>query len=266
VRRLVVRLAVVAPAFALTLVVGLQPAVAAGISYAALGDSYSSGVGAGSYIAASGSCERSTKAYPQLWANTHSPASFVFAACSGAKTGDVIANQLGGLNAATTLVTISVGGNDVGFSTVMTNCVLYSTATCVSDVDAAENQARTVLPAKLDAVYSAIRAHAPNARVVVLDYPRLYHVGVWYCIGLSDTARSKINEGADVLDGVIATEAAKYGFSFADVRPAFAAGHEICDSNSWLHSVDWSDLEQSYHPTAAGQAGGYLPALTAVTG
>ena len=45
---------------------------------------------------------------------------------------------------------------------------------------------------------------------------------------------------------------------FADVRPAFA-GHEICDSSSWLNSVDWFDLGTSYHPTAAGQADGYLP-------
>lgn len=41
--------------------------------YVALGDSYSSGVGAGSYDSASGSCKRSTKAYPALWAAAHSP-------------------------------------------------------------------------------------------------------------------------------------------------------------------------------------------------
>lgn len=265
-RRFVLRVTLALPAFALSLVVGLPPADAAGVNYVALGDSYSSGVGAGSYVTASGACERSTKAYPQLWTNSHSPASFVFAACSGASTGDVIANQLGPLHPATTLVSISIGGNDIGFSTVMTDCVLYSTATCVNDVNGAENQARAVLPGRLDAVYSAIRSRAPNAQVVVLGYPRLYHVGIWYCVGLSDTARSKINQGADVLDGVIATEAAKYGFHFADVRPNFAAGHEVCDSNPWLHSVDWDNLGQSYHPTAAGQAGGYLPALTAVAG
>jgi hypothetical protein len=84
---------------------------------------------------------------------------------------------------------------------------------------------------------------------------------------LSDTSRAKINEGADVLDGVIQQAAARHGFSFADVRSRFAAGHEICDgSNSWLHSVDWGNITQSYHPTAAGQSGGYLPAITALAG
>ncbi len=47
------------------------------------------------------------------------------------------------------------------------------------------------------------------------------------------------------------------------MRSRFAADHEICDgSSSWLHSVDWTDITQSYHPTASGQSGGYLPAFT----
>ena len=242
-------------------------AQAATVHYVALGDSYSSGVGAGSYIAASGNCLRSTKAYSALWAAAHSPASYVSLACSGAKTSDVIGNQLGALSAATTLVSITIGGNDVGFSTVLTDCVAYGTSTCVSDINAAENQARTQLPAKLANAYSAIRAHAPNARVVVLGYPRFYDLDIWYCIGLSSTSRAKINEGADVLDQVISTAAGKAGFAFGDVRPRFAAGHEICDgSSSWLHSVDWTNVVQSYHPTASGQSGGYLPTFSAKTG
>lgn len=265
-RRLLPRSLAVLGAAVLTLCVGVGRAEAAGASYVALGDSYASGLGSGSYTSASGSCYRSTKAYPQLWANAHGPSSFSFMACSGAKTDDVVANQLGPLSSATTLVTITIGGNDVNFSGVMTDCVLYSTSTCVNEVSAAENQAQTVLPGKLDAVYTAIRAHAPNAKVVVLDYPRFYHVGVWYCVGLSDTARSKINEGANVLDGVISAAAARHGFAFADVRPLFAAGHEICDGSSWLHSVDWTNISQSYHPTASGQSGGYLPQLVAITG
>jgi hypothetical protein len=237
---------------------------AAGVHYVALGDSYSAGVGSGSYIASSGSCSRSTKAYPQLWANANSPESFFFMACSGAKTTDVINSQLSPLDSSTTLVSISIGGNDVNFAGVMEDCNLYGTSTCVSDINNAENQARTVLPGKLDAVYTQIRSRAPNAHVVVLDYPEFYDLShSWYCIGLSGTSRSKINEGADVLDGVTATEAGKYGFSFADVRSRFAAGHEICDSSSWMHSVDWSNITQSYHPTASGQSGGYLPAFSA---
>jgi lysophospholipase L1-like esterase len=256
-------LGAVAGVLALTL--GVQPAVAATRNYVALGDSYSSGVGAGSYLSSSGSCLRSTLAYSQLWANAHAPSSYVSVACSGARTTDVNANQLGALNSSTTLVSITVGGNDVGFAGVMEDCVLYGTDTCVSEVNAAENSARTQLTGWLDTTYNGIRSHAPNARVVVVGYPRFYD-DKWYCVGLSSTSRNKINEGADVLDGVISAAAARHGFVFADVRPAFANGHEICDSGSWLHSVDWSNITQSYHPTADGQSGGYLPAFTAGAG
>jgi len=240
-------------------------ASAAGANYVALGDSYASGVGSGSYTASSGSCDRSTLAASQLWANTHAPASYVSVACSGAKTTDVNANQISALSSSTTLVSIVIGGNDVNFAGTMEDCVLYSTSTCVNEVNADENVARTSLPGWLDTTYNLIRSHAPNARVVVMDYPRFYH-DLWYCVGLSSTDRNKINEGADVLDGVIQAAASRHGFVFADVRSAFGNGHEICDSNSWLHSIDWSDIGQSYHPTAAGQSGGYLPALTTAAG
>jgi lysophospholipase L1-like esterase len=261
-RSRIVRSIAVLAAPAAALIAFVAPAAASTARYVALGDSYSSGVGAGSYISASGNCLRSTKAYSQLWANAHAPASYVSVACSGAKTTDVTAGQVSALSSTTTLVSISIGGNDLGFATVMQDCVLYSTTTCVNELNAAENTARTSLPGWLDTTYNAIRAHAPNAHVVVLDYPRFYD-DKWYCIGLSSTDRNKINEAADVLDGVISAAASRHGFAFADVRAAFGNGHEICDSGSWLHSVDWSDIVQSYHPTAAGQSGGYLPAFTA---
>ena len=52
---------------------------------------------------------------------------------------------------------------------------------------------------------------------------------------------------------------------FADVRSAFS-GHEICDSSSWLHSVNFLDIPESYHPTASGQSGAYEPVFSASAG
>ena len=50
------------------------------------------------------------------------------------------------------------------------------------------------------------------------------------------------------------------------MRSAFSA-HEICSSSTaWLHSVDWTDIDESYHPTANGYKLADLPTLTAVTG
>jgi hypothetical protein len=227
--------------------------------YVALGDSYSSGVGAGGYDSASGDCKRSTKAYPVLWAAAHSPSSFNFTACSGARTSDVTANQLGPLNSSTALVSLSVGGNDAGFSDVMTTCVLQSDSACLSRINTARAYVDSTLPGRLDSVYSAIRAKAPAAHVVVLGYPRFYQLGTT-CLGLSETKRKAINDAADYLDAAVAKRAADHGFTFGDVRGTFT-GHEICSGSSWLHSVNWLNIGESYHPTAGGQSGGYLPVL-----
>ncbi|MEE1940715.1 SGNH/GDSL hydrolase family protein [Streptomyces sp. TRM 70361] len=260
------RLATVAAALAAVAGLGLGGAgvaaaqEAAATSYVALGDSYSSGVGAGSYDSASGSCKRSANAYPVLWKNANSPASFHFTACSGAKTTDVVNNQLGPLNSGTTLVSITVGGNDAGFADTMTACVLGGESTCLSRVAQAREYIAGTLPGRLDAVYDAIRAKAPNAEVAVLNYPRFYKLGGSCLVGLSERSRAAINAAADHLSEVIAKRAADHGFTFGDVRGPFT-GHEICSGDSWLHSVDWLNITNSYHPKAAGQSGGYYPVL-----
>ena len=236
---------------------------ATSVDYVALGDSYSSGVGSGSYISSSGDCKRSTLAYPSLWASAHSPASFSFTACSGARTGDVLANQLGPLNSSTDLVSISIGGNDAGFSDVMTTCVLQSESTCLNRIATARSYVDTTLPGKLNSVYDAIKAKAPAAHVVVLGYPRFYKIGGSCVVGLSDKVRGAINDAADYLNAATAKRAANHGFSFGDVSGAFT-GHEICSGSAWLHSLNWLNIGESYHPFAAGQSGGYLPVLNSL--
>lgn len=228
------------------------------VDYVALGDSYSSGVGAGSYDSASGDCKRSARAFPRLWASANSPSSFAFTACSGARTNDVTSGQLGPLNASTDLVSISIGGNDAGFADVMTTCVLQSESTCLSRIATARAYVDSTLPGRLDSVYNAIKAKAPSARVVVLGYPRFYQLGGSCVAGLSERERTAINGASDYLNAATAKRAADHGFAFGDVRTTFT-GHEICSGNSWLHSVNWLNIGESYHPTAAGQSGGYLP-------
>src|SRR5262245_24790310 len=105
-----------AAALGAVLIAAAPADAATAVHYVALGDSYSSGLGAGSLISSSGSCDRSTKAYSALWATAHAPASYASVACAGATTSTVNSGQLSALNATTTLVSITIGGNDVGFS------------------------------------------------------------------------------------------------------------------------------------------------------
>lgn len=240
---------------------GMSTADAAGANYVALGDSYSSGVGSTSnYL---DSCDRSTAAYPYLWAQANSPSSFSFQACTGATAPDIESNQISALNSGTSLVSLSDGGNDVGFSTVMTDCVLYGDSTCLSAINTAENKVKNTLPSTLDTLYSDVRSAAPSAHVVVLGYPEFYDLSQSSsCVGLDTTKRTALNQAADLLDSTIAGEVGKYSnFTFKDVRPYFS-GHQLCDSTEWLHSLAWP-ISDSYHPTAGGQSGGYLPAFEA---
>jgi lysophospholipase L1-like esterase len=233
------------------------------IRYVALGDSYSAGTGAGRYSAAGQSCERSASAFPQLWAGRHHPASFVSVACSGATTATVRASQLSALSARTTLVSITIGGNDVGFSQVLETCVFELNSACVKAVASAESSVRKVLPGRLDAALRAIRARAPLARIVVLGYPDLYDLAQSpACIGIGTAKRAALNQGAGVLDQALSAAAARNGDTFADVRPEFAR-HEICDGgSSYLNALAFP-LDGSYHPNASGQKSGYLPAFSA---
>jgi lysophospholipase L1-like esterase len=258
-------LAVTIAAATLPLLVIAAPAGALSlVSYVALGDSYSSGLGAGSYIGSSGSCYQSTKAYSAVWDHANQPPFYITLACAGATTADVISSQLPVVPRTTTLISITIGGNDVGFATVMETCVLNSTNACVSAITTAESKVANQLPHELDQVLQAIASDAPTARVVVLGYPELYDLSrSSTCIGLSTTDRTDLNQAADQLDSQVKAAAARHGDVFGDVRSAFA-GHEICDSQSWLHAVNILDINESYHPTAAGQASGYEPVFAAL--
>lgn len=256
--RLVTLTASLATAFTVMVALVATPAQAAStVHYVALGDSYSSGVGAGSYTSESGSCQRSTKAYPALWAAANAPASYRSVACSGATTASVVSSQVSALSATTTLVSISVGGNDIGFANIMQTCALQGTTQCVAAVQAAEDKARAQLPGLLDNVYNAIRSRAPNARVVVLSYPVFYQLNT-VCVGLSATSHAKINEGINLADDITRAAAARHGFTFADVRSIFV-GHQLCSGDKWLHALNFASISVSYHPMATGHSGGYYP-------
>jgi lysophospholipase L1-like esterase len=237
---------------------GFPARAAVAVNYVALGDSYSSGVGAGD---TSGTCGQSPNAYPELWAKASAVTSFTFAACSGATTSDVLSGQLSALSSSTTLVSLTIGGNDVGFSSVMETCFFGSAGSCQGAVAAGEKTAQTTLPGRLDAVLAGIHAHAPDAKVVVLGYPDFYDTSASSCPGLSGADHQALDAGINQLDRVLQAAAARGGAAFADVRSRFS-GHELCDNAGWLNSITWP-VGNSYHPTATGQQDGYLPAFTA---
>ncbi len=221
-------------------------------SYVGLGDSYSSGVGTRDYSYDSSSCQRSPYAYAPL-IGAAKGYSLTFAACGGATTSDVKSSQVNSLSSTTNLVTITIGGNDAGFSSVMTNCAAYY-FTCQSAINTANSFIANQLPGLLDSTYDAIRSHAPNADVVVLGYPRLFTSSGTLCNAtvLTSSHEQELNQTADSLDSVISSRAAAHGFTYVDPRNAFSS-HEVCSSSEWLNGLS-NPLSESYHPNQAGQA------------
>ena len=236
-------------------------AAASTVDYVALGDSYSSGVGATGQF---GLCLRSANAYPGLWAAAHHPRSYQSVACGGATTDDVRALQVYALSTRTDLVTITIGGNDVGFASTMIRCTVLDDAGCRAAVTEATDEAQNEVPAKLDATYRAIAGRAPNARVLVLGYPMLFDEAAPSCgfAGMSIAKRRAINQGARLLNGVIADRAQAAGFVYVDVTDDFA-GHGACAPVAWIHGLEILPPTDSFHPTGNGYRYGYLPAMTA---
>ncbi len=253
-------LALAAAALTLPLFVP-APAHAAPPSYVALGDSYSSGVGTRTYLADGTSCQRSVYAFPSLIAAARGYA-LNFRACSGAKVSDVTATQLSALSATTSYVTISVGGNDAGFTGVITTCAEPAwLGDCKGAVSKAQSYVKNTLPGSLATLYASIRAKAPTAKVVVVGYPRLFNgedcnALTWF----SPSDESLLNATADLLNSKLAAAASARGFAFADPTSAFL-GHAVCGDPEWLNGLS-NPISESYHPNRTGHASGYTPLVS----
>ncbi|MGW5241167.1 SGNH/GDSL hydrolase family protein [Monashia sp. NPDC004114] len=230
--------------------------MAAAASYVALGDSYSSGTGTRTYINDGTSCQRSVYAYPSLDAASLGLA-LTFRACSGATVADVTNTQLSALTSATAYVTISVGGNDAGFASVLTECAKPGwLSNCNGAIDTAQNIINNTLPGRLSTLYTSIRSKAPNAKVIVVGYPRIFNgqdcnLLTWF----SSAEETRLNATADLLNSRTATAAAAKGFTFVNPTSKFV-GHAVCDSVEWINGLS-NPVGESYHPNIAGHRDGY---------
>jgi lysophospholipase L1-like esterase len=239
----------------------LSAAAAFADNYVALGDSYSSGVGTKSFYETT--CKRSEYAYPRLVARDRAGTSLSFRACSGATTSSLLAEQLGTLSSTTNIVTVTIGGNDAGFSSIVTQCALPWS--CEGELTTAESFIRNTLPGRLDNVYASIRSRAPNASVIVLGYPRLF-MGVDCNAGtfFSTTEMTRMNLIADLLSSVTQARATAAGDTFKSAIAPFT-GHAVCSSSEWLNGLS-NPVEESFHPNRAGHSSGYEPLVRSVIG
>ncbi|GAA1777857.1 SGNH/GDSL hydrolase family protein [Agromyces lapidis] len=228
------------------------------LAYVALGDSFAAGQGGGSYLDTS--CYRSNNSYPKRLDASRTLKLTAFPACSGASTVETLA-QVPAIPVGTQRVTLTVGGNDVGFASVMQNCFVFvSTTNCEADLANAEAMVNDgTMYDRIESVLQAIRAKVgAQAKIVVVGYPKLFHQPSNYAYA------PRVNEDTGALNDVAQAAAAANGAVFVDVEAAFA-GHGIGSSSPWINAFSIFNTTAAFHPNSTGYAN-YATLLTPALG
>jgi alpha-tubulin suppressor-like RCC1 family protein len=272
--------------------------------YVALGDSFASGEGLPPYTAKSDSpsdqCHRSTTAYP-VQMSTFVNLPLMDWACSGATTQHVLSSKLdnenaeisdGGLSRNTGLVTVTVGGDDAGFSHTIISCIEqdveyeqwmlewlddppfnpFGDGSCADDSGFVQGVYNTIANLEdpntkctsadnpICETFLAAQNAAPNATIVATDYPQIFpsDSSQQSCASLlpilTTADQSFFNNAAQILDIEENLAAVEAGVYFADVAPAFL-GHGVCGSDGgWLNDPlgQFVDAYQGLNPSELG--------------
>jgi lysophospholipase L1-like esterase len=215
------------------------------LDYAAAGDSFAAGVGARNYLDAS--CYRSASSYPKLLDADANVRLVAFAACSGASTATVIAAQVPAIPTTSKRVSLTVGGNDIGFADIMQSCFVLQSSICESRIVSGETLvANGTLATNVATAVQAIRARAPEARVIVTGYPLLFNEP-----NAKYQWAARVNQGTVLLNDAIEATALANGAVFVDVEAAFA-GHGVGSASPWINDWSWLRTTDGFHPTATG--------------
>jgi len=245
-------------------------------TYVALGDSYSSGEGSPPFDPSAGACDRSSTAWPSIFARKaraigKKAASFTELAnlaCSGATTGALSrpfkepVSQLDSLYAfEPRFATITIGGTDLGFSGVLFDCF---TGNCVQDglLKKTGHELDAFAPTLLH-TYKKLVGNVSS--VIVVGYPNIFpttQAKTVNCPWLQPEERRQLNVLAKRLDTVtknaVGVARRKFGrsrgfrISYASTFTALS-GHELCTRASWVYPLGLSGGNNRGHPTASGQ-------------
>ena len=268
----------------------------------AIGDSYTSGEGVPPFESASdrdgvNECHRSSLSYPMHLGTMLGVPVDVWA-CSGATTSDLSttvvrtdqapwddpmlevpsgtpASALDRVGPDTAMVTLTVGGNDLGFGDIVSDCLLGSQSCTRHDADVRQDLA--ALGGSLRTLFPDLGTRlAPEARVIVVGYPRIFPVAPHadcdfapllpvgtFTIAEQEWANAKTAD----LNAVVRLEAERSNrqggpeFLYVDAWDAFT-GNELCrpdtgsgapaTSSSFINGVDLVNPEHSFHPAASG--------------
>lgn len=172
------------------------------------------------------------------------------------------------------VVTVSIGGNDIGFGDILERCVVphlsrhLSDETCYNTYESRQELVNLVdrTAPRWTALYRQLRAESPGSTLYAIGYPSI----------ASDTGKCPLNvnlgkselefaeELIHYLDGAIRQAAGSAGVSYVDISQALD-GHRLCEAggagvavNGLTAGNDFGPFgtgllgRESYHPNALG--------------
>ncbi|HYH31925.1 MAG TPA: SGNH/GDSL hydrolase family protein [Pseudonocardia sp.] len=247
-------------------------------SYVALGDSYAAGplipVQTGQPVG----CLRSSRNYPSVVAETIGVAEFRDVSCSAATTEHLTGPQnvplgvnppqVDALTADTDLVTVSIGGNDIGFGEIVSECArrspLQPTGSACEDhytAGGSDQLAQRIEEAapQVAAALAAIEERAPDARVLLVGYPAILPdegPGCFPVVPFSPGDVAYLRQVEKDLNAMLADQASGAGVDYVDTYTP-SIGHDACQppGTKWVEGLVPTAPAAPVHPNALGMAG-----------
>lgn len=261
--------------------------------YVAMGSSFAAGPGIMPMTDGTPArCSRSQHNYAQELARDRQ-LDLIDVSCSGATTAHILGAwnelppQIDAVTAETRLVTITIGGNDVGFvgSLMASSCregagvtrseqaatMCRAMAAYRQQADAAatsgaasravsgpDEASWATLEANLRRIIGTIHQRAPQARIIFVDYVTMIGSGALCAeVPLGDADAAQARQTATRLARLTETVALSEG---AEVLKAsdLSAAHTPCSSAPWsngLYAAPGQPQGAPYHPNAAGMRG-----------
>ncbi|MGW0707861.1 SGNH/GDSL hydrolase family protein [Streptomyces sp. NPDC002643] len=266
--------------------------------YVALGDSYTSGPKIPPQSGTPVGCDRSGRNYPALVAKELGlkTADFRDVSCSGATISDLTAPQstdngtnpaqFSALTTDTRLVTLGIGGNDIGFSSMITKCVgtgtLFKLADRITDITdkapckekytsgGTDEVARKIRATgdRLTRALNEIERRAPEARVYVVGYPAILPAKGTHCgrgLPIAPGDVTFLRQKQQELNTMLGERARAAGATYVDTFTP-SAGHDACSAAAtrWIEPLNPSSPAAMVHPNERGERGMATAVLSAI--
>ena len=249
-------------------------------AYVALGDSYTAAPFASVPTGQPVDCGRVEHNYPRLVAAAIKPPVFRDVSCGSAQSkhmteqqgplpmGNFNAPQFDALGEDTALVTVGIGGNDVGFGGATSQCVqtpkLLGGKSCkahytAGGVDQISQKIAAAAP-KIAGVLQGIHQRAPKATVLMVGYPALmpheHNRGCYPYVPVLAEDAVYVREKNIELNAMLAQQAAANDALYVDwYTPSI--GHDMCKPPgiAWTNAVVVVPPSYPAHPNLLGEMG-----------